>query len=77
MLTVDRSIFPRGQQRDHFLALATPSHVDAMRQRDRGNFFPTHGGCRYATVMSYPFSAAWVWMVWRQATPKMIMYNDI
>ncbi len=48
-----------------------------MRPKDWGNFLPANGGCRYAAMMGYEFSAAWAWMAGRDDEPTIIMYSDI
>lgn len=73
----DNRIFPPGQQRDHFLALATPKKVEELRSEDETIFEPADYGQGYATLMNYSPSAAWTWMVYGKTSPKMIVYNDI
>ena len=77
LLTPQSSVFPPGQQRDHFLALATPRNVDEMRKKDGAFFKPSAYGSTSATLMNYNPSSAWTWMVHGKTHPRVILYNDI
>lgn len=76
-LTTTISALPRGSQRDHFLALATPEKVAEMRRADPTVFEPADYGKKYATLMSYTTSAAWTWMVFSRECPRIILYNEV
>jgi len=70
-------MFPPGERRDHFLALAIPEKVAEMKSEDASIFQPADYGSGCGTLMSYPTSAAWTWMVYDSANPRIIGYNDV
>lgn len=69
--------FPLGQQRDHFLALATPEKMAEMKEADATLFERADYGREYSTLASYAPSAAWTWMVCAEQSPRIIAYNDM
>jgi hypothetical protein len=71
-----RALAP-GQQRDHFLAVATPEKISELRAQDKTLFEPADYGRPYSLTTSYPPSAAWSWMVCGEESPKMIAFNDV
>ncbi|KAL0472920.1 hypothetical protein QR685DRAFT_156467 [Neurospora intermedia] len=70
---------PKGPQREHFLAVATPENVANMKRADHtGTIFDRADyGRTYSTTTSYTPSAAWAWLVCDDEHPKMLAYNDI
>ncbi|KAL2020041.1 hypothetical protein VTK56DRAFT_8944 [Thermocarpiscus australiensis] len=70
---------PRGPQREHFLAVATPENVARMKSSDpTGTVFERADyGRSYSTLTSYAPAAVWTWLVCREVTPKILAYNDI
>lgn len=70
---------PKGPQREHFLAVATPENVANMKKADHtGTIFDRADyGRAYSTTTSYTPSAAWAWLVCDDEHPKMLAYNDI
>ncbi|KAH7316464.1 hypothetical protein B0I35DRAFT_409662 [Stachybotrys elegans] len=68
---------PRGQNREHFLALASPEAVSKVKNHDPKLFAPAAYNRDSSVLMNYLSSAAWTWMVYDQETPPMIMFNDI
>lgn len=74
-----RRALPKGPQREHFLAVATPENVANMKKSDHtGTIFERADyGRPYSTTTSYTPSAAWAWLVCDDEHPKMLGYNDI
>ncbi|KAK1777560.1 hypothetical protein QBC45DRAFT_186116 [Copromyces sp. CBS 386.78] len=70
---------PKGPQREHFLAVATPENVANMKMSDNtGTIFERADyGRAYSTTTSYTPSAAWAWLVCDDEYPKMLAYNDV
>lgn len=69
-------IFPPGQQRDHFLAMATPRKMEELRKDDPTLFEPAAYGLQLS-AMNYTPSAAWTWFVCGKDSPKYVGFNDI
>lgn len=76
LLTLCR-IFPPGEQREHFLALATPEKMSELRRGDEDIFQPASYGKESMILMGYDPSAAWLWLVCQRKMPRMLLYNDI
>lgn len=70
-------IFPPGEKREHFLALATPEQVSGLRRGEKGMFKPASYEKESMILMGYDSSAAWTWLVCRRRLPRMLLYNDM
>ncbi|KAK4180229.1 hypothetical protein QBC36DRAFT_320683 [Triangularia setosa] len=70
---------PRGPQRQHFLAVATPENVAHMKSSDpTGTVFERADyGRSYSTLTSYAPCAVWTWLVARETDPIIMGYNDV
>jgi hypothetical protein len=71
-----RALAP-GQQREHFLAVATPESIVKLRKQDQTLFEPADYGKPYSLTTSYPPCAAWSWLVCGEEVPKMVAFNDV
>ncbi|KAK3940241.1 hypothetical protein QBC46DRAFT_314214 [Diplogelasinospora grovesii] len=69
--------FPPGPQRNHFLAIAMPENLEAMKQADSSLFERADYGRAYSALTSYGPSAAWAWLVCEDPIPRILAYNDI
>lgn len=68
---------PTGEQRNHFLSVATPSSVHRIRKHDPTMFEQASYGKDAAVLMKYLPSAVWTWLVCEQEHPKLVMYTDV
>ncbi|KAK4202173.1 hypothetical protein QBC40DRAFT_46151 [Triangularia verruculosa] len=70
---------PKGPQRQHFLAIATPENVGHMKASDpTGTVFERADyGRSYSSLTSYAPCAVWTWLVAREPDPIIMGYNDV
>ncbi|ATY61060.1 Lanthionine synthetase [Cordyceps militaris] len=68
---------PRGEKRDHFLALVEPQAIDEMKKKDPIAFGTANYGMRYCIPMIYSMSAVWVWGVCEQDCPPFFAFSDV
>ncbi|OAR04800.1 hypothetical protein LLEC1_03246 [Akanthomyces lecanii] len=68
---------PRGEKRDHFLALVEPQAIEEMKKKDPNAFGTANYGMKYCIPMSYPMSSVWVWGVCEQERPPFFAFNDV
>ncbi|KAK4152109.1 hypothetical protein C8A00DRAFT_16554 [Chaetomidium leptoderma] len=63
-------------EREPFLAVATPENVARMKTLDPAVFTRADYGHSYSTTSSYAPSAAWAWLVCREQ-PTMLAYSEV
>ncbi|KAJ6785150.1 hypothetical protein PWT90_04080 [Aphanocladium album] len=68
---------PRGEKRDHFLALVEPHALEEARQKDPTVFGTANYGMKYCIPMMYSSSAVWVWGVCEQENPPFFAFSDV
>ncbi|OAA75336.1 Lanthionine synthetase [Akanthomyces lecanii RCEF 1005] len=68
---------PRGEKRDHFLALVEPQAIEEMKQTDPNAFGTANYGMRYCIPMIYSMSSVWVWGVCEQECPQFFAFSDV
>ncbi|KAJ9152205.1 LanC-like protein 2 [Coniochaeta hoffmannii] len=68
---------PPGQQREHFLAVATPERMSQLRKQDETLFEPADYGKPYSLTTGYAPCATWSWLVCGEEVPKVIAFNDV
>ena len=76
-LTHSYRALPRGEKRDHFLALVEPQAIEEMKQKDPNIFGTASYGMRYCIPMIYSMSSVWVWGVCEQERPPFFAYSDV
>ena len=73
---MNRSL-PRGAQRTHFLALATPEAVELAKKDDPAIFQKASYTADISPYLTYLASAAWVWAVCEMEEPPVIAFSDV
>ncbi|KAF3760533.1 hypothetical protein M406DRAFT_324359 [Cryphonectria parasitica EP155] len=68
---------PRGPKRDHFLAVATPTKMSELKQKEKRLFEPADYGTKYAILTGYLPGASWAWLVSSDESPGLIYYTDV
>ncbi|OAA72113.1 Lanthionine synthetase [Cordyceps fumosorosea ARSEF 2679] len=68
---------PRGEKRDHFLALVEPQATEEMKENYPDAFGTANYGMRYCIPMIYSMSAVWVWGVCEQECPPFFAFSDV
>ncbi|KAJ3494482.1 hypothetical protein NLG97_g4051 [Lecanicillium saksenae] len=68
---------PRGEKRDHFLALVEPRALEEARRKDPEVFGTANYGMKYCIPMIYSMSAVWVWGVCDQENPPFFAFTDV
>ncbi|MBE3049727.1 hypothetical protein IMZ48_45975 [Candidatus Bathyarchaeota archaeon] len=72
-----RSALEAGPRRNHFLAVAEPEYMEALKRKDSALFKGASYGAGDSLMMNYWPSAAWAWSVCDKEQPGMILYTDI
>lgn len=75
-MSLSRALEP-GPRRNHFLAVASPKHMAALKKKDPTLFESAAYGSNDSLLMSYWMSGAWTWTVCDKGNPEFILYTDV
>ncbi|KAH8661990.1 hypothetical protein BX600DRAFT_512873 [Xylariales sp. PMI_506] len=70
-------VMPKGERRDHFLAVGSPINVQKVREQDPKMFELANYGDEFAPLVAFWPGTAWACLVGDRVNAPIIAYNDV